>query len=92
MWPRDRRWKPAQAGLFLTGSADTEDAAIVLRDRLRGQVRDNTAARTNVTRHCCVVRGGGRLDLFSWSGQMARASSVKAVIICGVGDFSVPSS
>jgi integrase len=35
--------------LFLTGSADTEDAAIVLRDQLRGQVRDNTAARTNVT-------------------------------------------
>jgi integrase len=39
--------------LFLTGSADTEDAAIVLRDRLRdrlrAQVRDNTAARTNVT-------------------------------------------
>src|SRR5262249_51646610 len=35
--------------LFLTGSADTEDAAIVLRDRLRQQVQDNTAAKTNVT-------------------------------------------
>ncbi|MGH3778871.1 MAG: hypothetical protein ACRDRR_24580 [Pseudonocardiaceae bacterium] len=34
--------------LFLTGSADTEDAAIVLRDRLRQQVQDNTAAKTNV--------------------------------------------
>ncbi len=34
---------------FLTGSADTEDAAIVLRDRLRQQVQDNTAAKTNVT-------------------------------------------
>jgi integrase len=35
--------------LFLSGSADTEDAAIVIRDRLRAQVRENTAARTNVT-------------------------------------------
>ncbi|MGH4007636.1 MAG: hypothetical protein ACRDTH_05625 [Pseudonocardiaceae bacterium] len=35
--------------LMFSGSADTEDAAIVLRDRLRAQVRDNTAARTNVT-------------------------------------------
>ena len=35
--------------LMLSGSADTEDAAIVIRDRLRQQVRDNTAARTNVT-------------------------------------------
>ncbi|MGH3999880.1 MAG: site-specific integrase [Pseudonocardiaceae bacterium] len=35
--------------LFLTGSADTEDAAIVLRDQLRQQVQDNTAAKTNVT-------------------------------------------
>jgi integrase len=35
--------------LFLTGSADTEDAAIVLRDRLRQQMKDNTAAKTNVT-------------------------------------------
>src|SRR5918997_1583147 len=35
--------------LFLTGSADTVDAAIVLRDRLRRQVQDATAARTNVT-------------------------------------------
>jgi hypothetical protein len=35
--------------LFLTGSADLEDAAIVLRDRLRQQVQDNTAAKTNVT-------------------------------------------
>lgn len=35
--------------LFLPGSADTEDAAIVLRDRLRQQVKDNTAAKTNVT-------------------------------------------
>ena len=35
--------------LFLTGSADTEDAAIVLRDRLRQQVKDNIAAKTNVT-------------------------------------------
>ncbi len=34
---------------MLTGSADTEDAAIVIRDQLRQQVRDNTAARTNVT-------------------------------------------
>jgi integrase len=35
--------------LFLNGSADTEDAAIVLRDQLRWQVQDATAARTNVT-------------------------------------------
>jgi integrase len=35
--------------LTLSGSADTEDAAIVIRDQLRQQVRDNTAARTNVT-------------------------------------------
>jgi integrase len=35
--------------LFLTGSADTEEAAIMLRDRLRQQVHDNTAAKTNVT-------------------------------------------
>ncbi|MGH3884052.1 MAG: hypothetical protein ACRDRC_11720, partial [Pseudonocardiaceae bacterium] len=34
--------------LMLSGSADTEDAAIVIRDRLRQQVRDDTAARTNV--------------------------------------------
>ncbi|HEY3690779.1 MAG TPA: hypothetical protein VGL46_10790 [Pseudonocardiaceae bacterium] len=35
--------------LFHSGSADTEDAAIVFRDRLRQQVQDATAARTNVT-------------------------------------------
>jgi integrase len=35
--------------LVLTGSAATEDEAIVLRDRFRAQVRDDTAARTNVT-------------------------------------------
>ena len=35
--------------LFLTGSVDLEDAAIVLRDRLPQQVQDNTAAKTNVT-------------------------------------------
>lgn len=35
--------------LMLSGSADSEDAAIVVRDQLRQQVRDNTAARTNVT-------------------------------------------
>ena len=35
--------------LFLSGSADTEDAAIGIRDRLRAPVRENTAARTNVT-------------------------------------------
>jgi hypothetical protein len=35
--------------LMLSGSADTEEAAIVIRDQLRQQVRDNTAARTNVT-------------------------------------------
>ncbi|MGH3962146.1 MAG: hypothetical protein ACRDRY_02660 [Pseudonocardiaceae bacterium] len=35
--------------LMLSGSAETEDAAIAIRDRLRQQVRDNTAARTNVT-------------------------------------------
>ncbi len=35
--------------LFLSGSADTEDAAIVLRDQLRRQVQDATAAKTNVT-------------------------------------------
>jgi integrase len=35
--------------LFLSGSADTEDAAVVLRDGLRRQVQDATAARTNVT-------------------------------------------
>jgi len=34
---------------MLSGSADTENAAIVIRDRLRQQVRDDTAARTNVT-------------------------------------------
>lgn len=31
--------------LMLSGSADTEDAAIALRDQLRGQVRDNTGPR-----------------------------------------------
>ncbi len=35
--------------LMLSGSADAEDAAVLVRDRLRAQVRDNTAARTNVT-------------------------------------------
>lgn len=35
--------------LMLSGSADTEEAEIVIRDQLRQQVRDNTAARTNVT-------------------------------------------
>ncbi|MGH3480185.1 MAG: hypothetical protein ACRDQD_25530 [Nocardioidaceae bacterium] len=35
--------------LMLSGSADSEEAAIVIRDPLRQQVRDNTAARTNVT-------------------------------------------
>jgi integrase len=35
--------------LMLSGSADTEDAAVLVRDRLRAQVWDNTAARTNVT-------------------------------------------
>ena len=35
--------------LMLSGSADTEEAAIVIRDQLRQQMRDNTAARTNVT-------------------------------------------
>jgi len=35
--------------LFLSGSADTEDAAILLRDGLRRQVQEATAARTNVT-------------------------------------------
>jgi hypothetical protein len=35
--------------LFLAGSAGTEDAAIALRDRLRQQGKDNTAAKTNVT-------------------------------------------
>jgi integrase len=35
--------------LMLSGSADTEEAAVLVRDRLREQVRDNTAARTNVT-------------------------------------------
>lgn len=45
-----RRVRPGEGRqLFLTGSADTEDAAIVMRDQLRAQVRDNTAARTNVT-------------------------------------------
>lgn len=34
---------------MLSGSADTEDATIVVHDYLRQQVRDNTAARTNVT-------------------------------------------
>jgi hypothetical protein len=34
---------------MLSDSADTEDAAILVRDRLREQVRDNTAAWTNVT-------------------------------------------
>lgn len=35
--------------LFLSGSVDTEDAAIVLRNQLRRQVQNATAARTNVT-------------------------------------------
>jgi integrase len=35
--------------LMLSDSADTEDAAVLIRDRLREQVRDNTTARTNVT-------------------------------------------
>jgi integrase len=34
---------------MLSGSAETEEAAVLVRDRLREQVRDNTAARTNVT-------------------------------------------
>jgi hypothetical protein len=34
---------------MLSGSVDTEDTAIAIRDQLRQQVRDNTAARTNVT-------------------------------------------
>jgi hypothetical protein len=34
---------------MLNGSADNEDVAVLVRDRLREQVRDNTAARTNVT-------------------------------------------
>ncbi|MGH4007018.1 MAG: hypothetical protein ACRDTH_02405 [Pseudonocardiaceae bacterium] len=40
--------------LFLSGSADSEDAAIVLRDQLRRQVQDATAARTNVTLGCVL--------------------------------------
>ncbi|MGH4012165.1 MAG: hypothetical protein ACRDTH_29065 [Pseudonocardiaceae bacterium] len=35
--------------LMLSGSADTEDAVIVRRDRQRAQLRDTTAARTNIT-------------------------------------------
>ena len=35
--------------LMVSGSADTDEAAIVIRDELRQQVRDNTAARRNVT-------------------------------------------
>jgi integrase len=34
--------------LFLSGSADTEDAALVLRDQLRRPVQKATAARTDV--------------------------------------------
>ena len=41
--------------------------------------------------HCCVVRSGG-LDPFSWSDQMARVSSVKAAITCGVVGSSTPIS
>ncbi|MGH3887816.1 MAG: hypothetical protein ACRDSZ_14840 [Pseudonocardiaceae bacterium] len=35
--------------LMLSGSADTEDAAVLVRDQLRQQVRDSTAAQTNIT-------------------------------------------
>jgi hypothetical protein len=35
--------------LTLSRLADTEGAVVLVRDRLRAQVRDNTAARTNVT-------------------------------------------
>jgi hypothetical protein len=41
---------------------------------------------------CCVVRRGGRLDLFLWSDQMARASSVKSATTRSVVGSSVPSS
>jgi hypothetical protein len=34
---------------MLSGSADIEDAAIVIRDQLCAQVLDHTAAWTNVT-------------------------------------------
>ncbi|MBV9727889.1 MAG: hypothetical protein JO309_00440 [Pseudonocardiales bacterium] len=43
--------------LMLSGSADTKDAAIVIRDQLRQQVRDNTAARTNVRSATCSMSG-----------------------------------
>lgn len=35
--------------LFLTGSTDTRDVAIVFRNQLRWQPQDNAAAKTNVT-------------------------------------------
>lgn len=35
--------------LMLSGSADTEDAAVFVRDRVRQQVWSDTAARTNFT-------------------------------------------
>ncbi|MDQ4010518.1 MAG: hypothetical protein M3228_07455 [Actinomycetota bacterium] len=38
--------------LMLSGSTDTEAAAVLVRDKLREQVWDNTAARTNVTFGC----------------------------------------
>jgi hypothetical protein len=35
--------------VILTGSADTQDAAVELRDGFRKQVRERTGVRTNVT-------------------------------------------
>jgi len=41
--------------VMLTGSADSEAAAVEVRDRFRQQVRDRTAVRTNVTLGADVV-------------------------------------
>lgn len=35
--------------VMLTGSADSQDAAVELRDKFRTQVRERTAVRTGVT-------------------------------------------
>jgi hypothetical protein len=42
--------------VILTGSADSQDAAVELRDKFRTQVRERTAVRTGVTLVARVIR------------------------------------
>lgn len=67
--------------LMLSGSADTEDAAIVLRDHLRAQVRDNTAAKTNVNAMsgARMHAAGGLPDPAVSCGPQRRAERRKAL-------------